>query len=113
MRKLSKTDLILLLCGFVLPACVAEPLPAPRSAPVPAAEEAPYQPQNISHLVGNVIIAERSAYSITYEYHDVRVDEVAELAAMYCQDHGRSSADLENILLYKNNNRRATFYCRQ
>lgn len=49
--------------------------------------------------------------SVVYEYQDVRVDEVSLLAAMYCQDHGNRNAYLEKINLYKNNRRRASFYC--
>ena len=61
--------------------------------------------------IGKVIIASKTPSTIVYEYQDVRVDEVALLAAVYCQDNGNRNAYLEKINLYKNNRRRANFYC--
>ncbi len=66
---------------------------------------------NFSKFVDKVIIASKTPSTIVYEYQDVRVDEVAMLAAIYCQDNGNRNAYLEKVLLYKNNRRRASFYC--
>ena len=77
--------------------------------------ELPPEPQgkqiDFNKFVGKVIVAEKSPSSVVYEYQDVRVDEVSLLASMYCQDHGNRNAYLEKINLYKNNRRRASFYC--
>ena len=66
---------------------------------------------DFNKFIGKVTIASKTPSVIVYEYQDVRIDEVALLAAVYCQDHGNRNAYLEKINLYKNNKRRATFYC--
>ena len=79
------------------------------------AEQIPLEPEgkklDFSKFVGKVIVAEKTSSTVVYEYQDVRVDEVSLLASMYCQDHGNRNAYLEKINLYKNNRRRAYFYC--
>ncbi len=84
------------------------------------------EPQQVSHIkineqpsinadfskfVNKVTVASKTPSTIVYEYQDIRIDEVALLAAVYCQDNGNRNAYLEKINLYKNNKRRATFYC--
>lgn len=58
-----------------------------------------------------VKIMDRSENSITFEYSDVRIDEVSVLAEQYCQITVGQNAFLDKIILYKNNARRAKFYC--
>ena len=62
-------------------------------------------------FLDNVVIKARSENYVTYEYKDVRVDELAPLASRYCQEHGNRTADLRDGILYKNYARRATFDC--
>lgn len=64
-----------------------------------------------SRFDGKVKIMERTANSITYEYSDVRVDQVSTLASQYCQILNGQKAYLDKVILYKNNARRAKFYC--
>ncbi len=59
----------------------------------------------------NVVIKARTENDITYEYKDVRVDELAPLASRYCKEHGNRTAVLRSVILYKNYARRATFDC--
>ncbi len=59
----------------------------------------------------NVVIKEKTPYSITYEYKDVRIDELAFLASRYCQEQGNKHAYLHDTVLYRNFSRRATFDC--
>jgi putative hemolysin len=59
----------------------------------------------------NVAVKDHTADYVTYEYKDMRVDEVASLAIIYCQNQGGKQAFLREILLYHNHNRRATFDC--
>ncbi len=60
----------------------------------------------------NVTIAAKDNNYIIYEYRNIRVDDLAVLAALYCHDHGNTRAYLDNITLYHNNSRRAKFMCR-
>lgn len=49
---------------------------------------------------------------VVYEYSDVRVDDVATLAAAYCNHiNPEYQANLRDIYMYKNHKRRATFDC--
>ena len=83
--------------------------PAPE--PVKTVSEPEGRQLDFGKFIDRVIVAEKTPSSVVYEYQDVRVDEVSLLAAMYCQDHGNRNAYLEKINLYKNNRRRASFYC--
>ncbi len=62
-------------------------------------------------FIKNVFIKEKGESSITYEYRDVRVDEVALLASKYCEETYKTPAHLQTIRLHKNNSRLATFHC--
>ena len=68
--------------------------------------------EEYARYVKNVTIAGQGENFITYEYSNIRVDELAVFAALYCFDHGQKRAYLDNITLYQNNNRRARFSCR-
>lgn len=60
---------------------------------------------------GKVKIMDRSENSVTYEYSDVRIDQVSVLATQYCQEISGQKAFLDKVILYKNNARRAKFNC--
>lgn len=60
----------------------------------------------------NVSVAYHSDDEVTYEYKNIRVDELGAIAALYCQDHGEKQAWLDKITLQRNNSRLATFICR-
>ena len=62
-------------------------------------------------FLDNVVIKARSENYVTYEYKDVRVDELAPIASRYCLEHGNRTAVLRGVILYKNYARRATFDC--
>ncbi len=50
---------------------------------------------------------------VTYEYANVRVDALLPMAQKYCADKNETwQAVLREIVLYRNNMRRATFDCR-
>lgn len=70
-----------------------------------------YQIDDHERLVNNIFIKATDPYAITYEYKDVRVDEVAALAVRYCQDTYQKPAHLQSVTLHKNNSRLATFHC--
>lgn len=60
----------------------------------------------------NIVVKEQGEKYVTYEYKDVRVDELAPLAIKYCEDNVQGTqAYLREIVLYRNNLRRATFDC--
>lgn len=64
-------------------------------------------------FVNNVSIVSESATQVTYEYRNVRIDELAVLAALYCNDQADKQAYLDKITLHRNNARRAVFICKQ
>lgn len=66
---------------------------------------------DFKRLVKNISVKEKGQNSITYEYKEVRVDEVGVLAARYCDETYGMPAHLKSIKLHKNNARLATFHC--
>lgn len=64
-------------------------------------------------FVNNVKIISESATHVTYEYRNVRVDELAVLAALYCNDQTEKQAYLDKIVLQPNHSRRAVFICKR
>lgn len=67
--------------------------------------------RTLDRFVQNAFVKEKGDHSITYEYRDIRVDELAGLAARYCVDTYNMPAHLKSIRLHKNNARLATFHC--
>ena len=60
----------------------------------------------------NIAIKNQGDDFVTYEYKDVRIDELAPLAIKYCEENSQNKqAYLREIVLYRNNLRRATFDC--
>lgn len=59
----------------------------------------------------NVIVKEKTPHYVTYEYKDVRIDEIAFLASRYCFEQDGKTAYLHDTQLYRNFTRRATFDC--
>ena len=73
-------------------------------------EKIPFDPQ-FNRYAENVTVVSQSSLYVTYEYKNIRVDEMAELAAIYCQSKNNKQAVLYEITLHDNNSRRATFSC--
>ena len=59
----------------------------------------------------NVAVKAQTESFVTYEYKDIRIDELAPLAADYCYNMSGKQAYLREVILYRNNLRRATFDC--
>ena len=72
-----------------------------------------WEEPNYNHLASHISVIKKTSNFVTYEYKDVRVDEVAPLAALYCQDQGGKQAALYEITMHQNNSRRATFVCKK
>ncbi len=70
-----------------------------------------YYSNNIERFMQNVSIKEETPRYVIYEYKDVRIDEVASIAAHYCAKHGDKKAFLRQSITYRNHLRRATFDC--
>lgn len=64
-------------------------------------------------FVNNVKVISESATHVTYEYRNIRVDELAVLAALYCNDQTDKQAYLDKIILQPDHSRRAVFICKQ
>lgn len=114
MLKFAKIKYILgvIPAIFSVVACATvEPEPVITQAPQETVAEPETVAVDFNKFIGKVTIASKTPSVIVYEYQDVRIDEVALLAAVYCQDNGNRNAYLEKINLYRNNKRRATFYC--
>lgn len=87
---------------LIISACTLEPLPE---------EIEPAYGSNYERFVDNVRIKKQNEFGITYEYKDVRIDEIAYMASEYCYEQNGKKAVLHDSLLFKNFSRRATFDC--
>lgn len=74
-------------------------------------ESTPYVEPEYNRLVDHMVVVDKSANFVIYEYSNIRVDEVAPIAAIYCHNQGNKQALLYDINLRPNNSRRATFVC--
>ncbi len=70
-------------------------------------EEPPY-----NYIAAHVRVVEKASNFVVYEYANIRVDEVAPVAAIYCHDQGGRQASLYDISLRPDNRRRAVFVCK-
>lgn len=75
-------------------------------------DEIPFDP-DYNRYAQNVTVVSKSPLYVTYEYKNIRVDEIAALAAQYCHDRDGKRASLYDVILHQNNSRRATFVCKK
>ncbi|MBR2299470.1 MAG: hypothetical protein IJ870_02725 [Alphaproteobacteria bacterium] len=60
----------------------------------------------------NIIEKRRGPSYVSYEYRDVRIDELTPLAVHYCrQKDANTTAQLREIIMRENHSRLATFDC--
>ena len=77
-----------------------------------APQEISYFEPDYNGIAEYVIVVDKSSNFVVYEYSDIRIDEIAQIAAIYCHDHGDKQASLYEINLTPDSKRRATFVCR-
>ena len=71
-----------------------------------------WEEPDYNRLAAHMSVVSKSSRFVTYEYRDIRVDEVAPIAALYCQERGGKQAALYEITMNRGNARRATFVCK-
>ena len=71
-----------------------------------------WQIPDYNHIAAHVKVIDKSPDFVTYEYKDIRVDEIAPVAAVYCHDRGGKQASLYEITMRPDNSRRAIFVCK-
>ena len=75
-------------------------------------ERIEYVEPDYNYLADHINVVEKSSSHVVYEYSNVRVDEVAGVAAVYCYENaGKKKALLYNIITRPDNRRRANFIC--
>lgn len=65
-----------------------------------------------NYLAAHMNVVGQTSKYVVYEYNDIRIDEVATVAAVYCNNHEGKTAELYDIILRPDHRRRATFVCR-
>lgn len=98
-----KKVILTVLLGACLSACAMSGQPAKITGS--------YYQDDAQRYRQNVAVKAQSEDFVTYEYKDIRIDELAPLAADYCYALDGKQAYLREIVLYRNNLRRATFDC--
>jgi len=101
---MKKTLLILPVVLCALAACSNEP------KQIVVSEENYISEADMAHYRENIVEKRRSDHHVSYEYQNVRIDEVATLAAYYCEQKGKK-AYLREIVMRENHSRLATFDC--
>lgn len=128
MKKLTIIGLFALLCA----SCIARPHSsetqqpsATVAAPTAPADidmtqvytytppaEAVVQPVQDDFYRRSIVVKATGDNYIIYEYVDVRIDQVAQLASQYCYEiNPAQSAYLRDMYMNKNHRRRVTFEC--
>lgn len=90
----------------------ADSVPATLSSQANDVNAAVVPEVEASRYLHNVARKAQGEDFVTYEYKNIRVDEVAALAVRYCEEHGGKKAYLRQITLHQNHNRTATFDCK-
>lgn len=75
-------------------------------------EQPVYQEPEFNYIASHVRVVGKTSNYVIYEYSNIRVDEVAPVAAIWCNDHGGRQAALYDISLRPDHRRRATFVCK-
>ena len=99
LKKIILSVALLSVCGCAYHSSEQEPLV------VPAYDD------NYERFAANVRVKQSDKFGITYEYKDVRIDEIAYMASRYCYAQGEKKAVLHDSQLFRNFSRRATFDC--
>jgi len=83
-----------------------------------SAIKAPYVDKNVQvdedeyqAFAKRVSIKDSKDLTTSYQFRDIRVDEIMPLAARYCREHGNRTAILRKINLYHGYYRRISFDC--
>ena len=76
-------------------------------------EQIAWEEPNYNYIASHVRVISKSPTHVVYEYKDIRVDEIAPVAALYCQDRGGKQASLYEITMRPDHYRRATFVCQE
>lgn len=72
-----------------------------------------YEEPEYNRLAEHITVVGKTSNYVIYEYANIRVDEVAPVAAVYCHEKGGGrQASLYDITLHQNNRRRAVFVCK-
>ena len=101
-------NLYILLLGLSVVACSAIKEPENSNVLISNNEYI----DDASRYRQNIAIKDKGDNFVTYEYKDVRIDELAPLAIKYCETNAEDKyAHLREIILYRNHLRRATFDC--
>ena len=108
-KNMKKTSFLLLVAAIALGGCshqTAEPLYQPHQvAPQPNA-------QDMARYKENIVLKQHGKDFVSYEYRNVRIDELAPLAINYCLDNtDGKKAYLREIVMRENHAKLATFDC--
>ena len=73
---------------------------------------AEYNEPDYNYLASHINVVEKSSGHVIYDYSNVRIDEVAGIAAVYCHEKAhKKQALLHKIITRPDNRRHATFVC--
>lgn len=95
-----------LIFGAMAFLCACQSIVGPEYA------ESEYVEPDYNYLASHINVVETSSSHVIYEYTNVRIDEVAGVAGVYCYEkNGKKQALLHKIVTRPDNRRHATFIC--
>ncbi len=108
-RIMKKILFLFFLFTTVLSGCATHN-PEPLYTPQPAERE--ILPEDMARYRENIVLKQHGENFVSYEYRNVRIDELASLAINYCLDNtDGKKAYLREIVMRENHSKLATFDC--
>ena len=106
--KMKKILFLLPVCAAFLSGCAGHN-PEPLYEPQKTAE---VLPEDMARYRENIVLKQHGKDFVSYEYRNVRIDELASLAINYCLDNtDGKKAYLREIVMRENHSKLATFDC--
>ena len=108
---MKKVLFLLPVVSSLLGACVSHE-PQPLYTPQPEFSGSPLSDEDKARFEENIVVKQHGSDFVTYEYRNVRIDELAPLAINYCLDNSDGKkAYLREIVMRENHSKFATFDC--
>ena len=106
---MKKILFLLPFAGLFLSACAHH---EPEQLYTPKEEPARPSAEDILRYQENIVLKQHGNDFVSYEYRNVRIDELASLAINYCMDNtDGKKAYLREIVMRENHSKVATFDC--
>lgn len=106
---MKKILFLIPLCAAFLSGCASHD---PEPLYLPEVEDTRPSAEDMARYRENIVLKQHGENFVSYEYRNVRIDELASLAINYCLDNtDGKKAYLREIVMRENHSKLATFDC--